>query len=111
MLHLTAADLKKTKIESLVIPVCEDKEIHDNKTISALIRDVMKIKEFKGDKGDEVAFYNLPEVKAVRGMFLGIGKFENIDLEALRSLTGKAIKIISKKKLAEVGIAVPSARQ
>lgn len=111
MLHLTAVDLEKTKIESLVIPVCEDKEIHDNKIISALIRDAMKIKEFGGDKGDEVAFYNLPAVKAVRVIFLGIGKFENIDLEALRSLVGKAVKIVIKKKLSEVFIAVPSAKK
>ncbi len=48
MLHLTAVDLKKVKIESLVIPVCKDKEIHENKTISSLIRKVKKLKEFTG---------------------------------------------------------------
>ena len=29
MLHLTSADLKQIKTESLVIPVCEDKNIYD----------------------------------------------------------------------------------
>ena len=111
MLHLTAVDLKKAKIESLVIPVCEDKEIHDNKTVSSLIKTAMKIKEFKGEKGDEITFFNLPGVKAVRVIFLGLGKFENIDLEALRSLAGKAVKIAIKKKLSEVLLAVPSAKK
>ena len=111
MLHLTSVDLKKVKIESLVIPVCEDKDIHDDETISFLIRKVKKIKEFKGEKGDEVAFYNLPEVKAVRVIFIGLGKFEKVDMEALRSMVGKAVKAVIKKKLSEILIAVPSAKK
>ena len=111
MLHLTSVDLKKVKIEALVIPVCEDKDIHDNKTISALIKKAKKIKEFKGDKGDEVAFYNLSEVKAVRVIFMGLGKFEKVDMEALRAIAGKAVKGVVKKKLSEVLIAVPAARR
>ncbi len=111
MLHLTAVDLKKVKIESLVIPVCKDKEIHENKTISSLIRKVKKLKEFTGKKGDEVVFFNPPEVKAVRVIFLGVGKFENIDLEALRSVAGKAVKKVIKKNLSNVLIAVPLAKK
>ncbi len=38
MLYLKSVDLKKEKIESLVIPVCEDKNIHEDKTILSLIR-------------------------------------------------------------------------
>ena len=30
MLHLKTVDLKKTKTETLVIPVCEDIQINDN---------------------------------------------------------------------------------
>ena len=37
MLHLKSADLKKQKMEALVIPVCEDKEIHENPEIKAVI--------------------------------------------------------------------------
>jgi hypothetical protein len=38
MLKLTSVDLKKVKTETLIIPVCEDKEIHDDATISLLIK-------------------------------------------------------------------------
>ena len=36
MLHLKSADLKKQEIEALAIPVCEDKDIHENPVIKAV---------------------------------------------------------------------------
>ena len=42
MIHFKSADLKKEKIESLVIPVCEDKDIHEDETILSLIRSAKK---------------------------------------------------------------------
>ncbi len=111
MLHLTSVDLRQVKIESLVIPVCEDKNIHDNKVIASLVNKVKKINEFKGEKGDEVVLYNLPEVKAERVIFLGLGKFAKVDMETLRDMAGKAVKGVIKKKLSEVLITVPSAKK
>ena len=40
MLFLKSIDLKKEKIDTLVIPVCEDKDIHDNRTITSLIKKI-----------------------------------------------------------------------
>jgi len=111
MLHLTAVDITKTKIASLVIPVCEDKDIHENTTISTLIKQAKKIKEFTGDKGDEVTFYHLKEIKADRVIFLGLGKLEKIDTESLREMVGKVTKKMIRKKLEEALIAVPSAQK
>ena len=111
MLHLTALDLQKAKTESFVIPVCEDKDIYENATISALVKKAKKVKEFSGDKGDEVTFYHLKDIKADRVIFLGLGKLEKIDMESLRAMAGKAIKGIIKKKLQEVLIAVPSPKK
>jgi leucyl aminopeptidase len=109
MLHLKSADLKKEKIESLVIPVCEDKDIYEDKTILSLIRSAKKVKAFKGDKDDEVVLYNLSEVKAQIIIFLGLGKLEKVDMESLRTMAGKAVKGVIKKKYTEVLIAVPLA--
>ena len=64
MIHLKSADLMKEKIESLVVPVCEDKNIHEDKTILSLIRRAKKVKSFKGDKDDEVILYNRSGVNA-----------------------------------------------
>jgi leucyl aminopeptidase len=109
MIHLKSVDLKKEKIESLIIPVCEDMDVFDDKNIVSLIRKVKKIKEFKGDKDEEVTLYNLPEVKAERVIFMGIGKLEKVDMDPLRTMVGKAVKALIMKKLSDVLIAVPLA--
>jgi len=111
MIKLTSADLKKIKTETLIIPVCEDKELHDDETLTLLIGQAKKLKEFNGKKGDRVAFYNPPEVKAVRIIFMGLGKLEEVDLEALRAMAGKAVKEGIKKTLSELLIAVPAAER
>ncbi len=107
MLKLTSIDLKKVKTETLIIPVCEDKEIHDDATISLLIKKAKQLKEFTGKKDDEVIFYDLKEVKAKRVMFLGLGKLEKIDHEALRAFAGRAVKKCMKINLPEVLLTVP----
>ena len=107
MLHLTSADLQTTKIETLVIPVCEDRQMYDDSVLRSLVRAVKKRKEFKGEKGDEITVYNPPEAKAVRVLFLGLGKFEKLDLEVFRAVCGEAAKKCAGKNLSEVLIAVP----
>jgi len=42
MIHLKSVDLKKEKVESLVIPVCEDKNVFDDKIIISLIKKAKK---------------------------------------------------------------------
>lgn len=111
MLQFKSIDLKKVKIEALAIPVCEDKDIHDDRIVSSLIVKAKKLKEFNGEKGDEAIFYNPPEVKADRVIFLGLGKLEKIDPEALRASAGRSVKRCIKKNLSEVLIAVPSAQK
>lgn len=107
MLQLKSVDLKKAKTETLIIPVCEDKTIHDNPTISLLIKKAKQLKEFTGKKDDEVVFYDLSGIKAKRVMLLGLGKLEKIDPEALRAFAGKAVKKCIKINLPEVLLAVP----
>ncbi|MCP4352187.1 MAG: leucyl aminopeptidase [Desulfobacterales bacterium] len=111
MLDLKSVDLKKEKIETLVIPVCEDKEIHDNRTIASIIKQAKKIKGFKGKKDDEVIFYNPSQVSAERVVFSGIGKSEKINAEVLRSLAGRSVKKCIKNELSKVLIAVPPAKK
>jgi leucyl aminopeptidase len=109
MLSLKSVDLKKEKIESLVIPVCEDKNIHDDKIISSLGDTAKKVKAFNGEKEDEIVLYHLSEVKAESIILLGLGKFEKLNAESLRAMAGKAVKSVIKKKYTRVLIAVPSA--
>ena len=109
MLQLTPVDLKKDKIETLIVPVCEDKVIHTDKALSGLIRKAKRLKEFKGASKEEVTFYNPPGFKAERITFIGLGKQDKIDLENLRSMAGKAVKSSMAKSISEIFIVVPVA--
>jgi leucyl aminopeptidase len=111
MLSLKSVDLKKEKIESLVVPVCEDRNIHDDKKICSLINTAKKVKAFNGGKDDEVVLYHLPDVKAESIIFFGLGKLEKVDAESLRTMAGRAVKNVIKKQHIEVLIAVPSAEK
>jgi len=106
MLQLKTVNLTKDQTETLIIPVCEDKDIHDNQTISSMIKKAKEIKEFKGEKDDELIFYNMDQIKRV--IFSGLGKFEKIDAEMLRKFAGKMVKKSIKKELSDILFAVPS---
>jgi leucyl aminopeptidase len=108
MLRLTSADLKKTKIETLTIPVCEDKDIHNDPIFKAVIKKALKLKEFNGKKDEVVTLYDLPEMNAQRVILSGLGKLEKIDQEALRSMAGKTVKGCIKIGLTNLWFAVPN---
>jgi leucyl aminopeptidase len=111
MLHLTSVDVTAENIETLVIPVCEDKNIHDDKIISRIVRKAMKLKEFNGEKDDVVTLYDIKGIKAERVVLRGLGKLEKLDAEGLRSLSGIAVKACIKKNLSNLWIAVPDAHK
>jgi len=107
MLQLKAVDLKTEKIGTLIVPVCEDKDIHENEALMLLIKQAKKVKEFTGKKDDEIILYAVPGTKVDRAMFAGMGKAEKIDAEAWRAFAGKSIKKCIKNEIAEACIAVP----
>ncbi len=111
MIELTPVNLQKGKIDILAIPVCEDKDIHDDQTINSLIRKAKEIEEFKGEKDDELTFFEPSQVGARQVVLMGIGKVEKVDAEALRAVSGKIVKKCVKKKSSELLIAVPSAKK
>jgi len=108
MLYLKPVDYSRDKLQILAIPVCEDKEIHEDKIVSALVKEARKIKEFKGKKGDVLTLFNLPRVSAKRVLFLGLGKLAQIKPESFRVLAGKAAKKCIRSDLTYLHLAAPS---
>ena len=109
MLNLKAIDLKKEKIDTLIVAVGEDKKIHADPTINAMIDQALKLKEFKAEKGDDVTLYDLKGFNIKRMIFVGLGKIEKIDPEVLRAFCGTAVKKSIKAGLERIWIPVPSA--
>ena len=108
MLKLKAVNLKKEKIDTLIVAVCEDKKIHADPMINAIIKQAFKLKEFKAEKSDDVTLYDLKGFNIKRIMLVGLGKAEKIDPEALRACCGMAVKRCIKAGLEKIWIAVPA---
>ena len=111
MLKFSSVDIKKSKLETLVIPVCEDKNIHADRTVAALADKALAVKEFLGKAKDELALYSPARVKCERVLFLGLGKAEDIQAETLRACMGRAIKTCIGRKLMQVAVAEPAVKR
>jgi len=110
MLTVKSADLKKTIVDTLAVPVCEDKNIYDDASLKAVIKKALGLKEFNGKKDETVTLYDLPEIKTRRVIFWGLGKLEKIDLEALRAVAGRIVKSCIQKELTNLWFAVPETK-
>ncbi len=111
MLNVKYIDLKKTSMDILVIPVCEDEAIHENRTLTALAKKAAAIRGFKGEKGDEAVFFSPDGIQAEQVVCMGLGKAEKLDAEALRTFAGKAVKYAMPRKPENLWIAAPSEKK
>ncbi len=68
----------------LVIPVCEDADIHPAALLPELIHQAGNLKEFKGAENEDVVFFAPPGVRAAQVMFIGLGKKDRIDAEIVK---------------------------
>ena len=78
MIALKSVDLQKQKIETLVVPVCEDKEIHGDRIIRRVIKKALQLKEFKAEKGDRVTLYDFKDLTTERIICVGLGKLKKV---------------------------------
>ena len=111
MLSLKTADLQKQKIDTLIVPVCEDKKIHDDSIINAIIKMALDLKEFKAEKGDELTLYDLTDLKSKRVIFAGLGKLKKIDHETLRAFCGTTVKKCIAAGFEIIWVAIPAAQK
>jgi len=109
MIRLNSIDIKKTKTDTLAVPVCEDQDILDG-VLKTLSTQAKKMAEFSGKAGEEVVLHKPDGVKADRVIFMGLGKLEKIEPETLRAFAGKAVKICIQKKLTNMSLAAPAAK-
>jgi leucyl aminopeptidase len=107
MLKLKSIDLQKTRISTLAIPVCEDKDIHQG-LLSTLAKTAKKLEEFHGKKDEELTLYNPAGTKTERVIFIGLGKHAELDPEKLRAFSGKAVKSSIKNGLKDMVIGTPA---
>lgn len=109
MLELKAVNLKRAKVASLVIPVCEDTDIHTDPSVASLIDLAKAYDEFNGKTGESLTLFQPTDTRVGRALFLGLGKAEKIKPESLRRVAGKAVGLAIEAGLSGLTIASPSA--
>ena len=111
MIALKSVDLQKQKIETLVVPVCEDSEIHGDRLVKRVIKKALQLREFKAEKGDCVTLYDFKGLAIERIICIGLGKINKIDPEGLRSFCGAAVNRCMQAGFENIWIAVPAAQK
>lgn len=110
-MQLTNYNLKQDSIETLIIPVCQNRSLFDNRTILSVIKDAQNTAEFSGKNDEELILYDHPKMSVRRLVFLGMGKFEDLELNSFRKISGKGVNQCIKKHMTQAVIAVPSAKK
>ncbi|MFZ2633729.1 MAG: leucyl aminopeptidase [Desulfosalsimonadaceae bacterium] len=107
MLKIITGDLFKTVSQCLVVPVCEDRDIHSDPSVIELIKKTGSIKEFHGKNDESLLLYHVGDVKAERILFMGMGKSSDLNPEAFRIMAGKSVKKGIGHELSDMTICVP----
>jgi leucyl aminopeptidase len=107
MLALKSGNLNKINVKTWIVPVCEDADIHVDKTILSLVEKIKRFNEFKGRKEDELVLYDPGEVNALRIIFTGLGKSAKLTAESFRAMAGKAVKTCIRHGIDEAMLVVP----
>ena len=111
MIGLKAADLQRQKIDTLIVPVCQDRKIHEDRIINGVIKKALQLKEFKAEKDNELTLYDLKDLNTKRVIFVGLGKLKKIDHETLRAFCGAIVKKCIAADLEVIWVTVPAAQK
>ena len=111
MIALKSFDDENKTIETLIIPVCSNKEIHGDKQIVQLNKKAKTFPEFSGKKDQEITLYDLPKSLAKRVIFMGLGESDPLNGETLRAFCGKAIRRCMKDKFSTAAFAAPDSKK
>ena len=109
MLELKTIDIRKSKVNTLAVPVCEDEAIHTNQSLTELVQQATGLEEFSGKAGEEVVLYDPPGVKVHRLIFRGLGPCAKVDAESLRAFAGEVVKKCIRQGLDPLILAPPDA--
>jgi leucyl aminopeptidase len=100
--------LKRAKVDTLVVPVCEDSEIHSEASLCALVAAAKAKAEFSGKAGETLTLFQPEGVSVDRAVFFGLGKADKVTGESLRAFAGRAVKFCINAGLPGMTVATPS---
>lgn len=107
MLKLTSTEPHRIVTETLIIPVCQDKEIHHSPIIRTLVRQALGIDTFQGENGEELSLHQPADIKAKRVLFIGLGPHAELTPERFRQAAGKGVRLAMHAAKGDAVLALP----
>lgn len=107
MIKLTSSALGRLKTETLVIPVCPDRDLFPSPPAHTLTRQALAIKTFAARKGDELILYGPREVNAERVVFMGLGPQAELTLDDFRRAGGAGTSLAQHAQPGDAVLLVP----
>ncbi len=107
MIKLTSTEPGRINTETLIIPVCPDRDIHRSPVIRSLTRQALSSPTFQGEKGQELSLHQPLEMKARRLLFMGLGGHSELRLEGFRQAAGQGIRLSQHAAKGDAVLAVP----
>jgi leucyl aminopeptidase len=107
MIKLTSTEPHRIPTETLIIPVCQDKDIHRSPSIRTLVRQALDIDTFRGEKGEELSLYQPLNIKAKRVLFAGLGRHSELTPERFRQAAGKGVRLAQHAVKGNAVLVVP----
>jgi len=108
MLTFETSDPKKARFEILVVPVCENAVVHQNRVLNALAKKALQQSGFDGKRDQQITFYDPREIHARQVLVMGLGKRADLDAEAFRRMAGQAVKTAIQRKFESACFATPT---
>jgi leucyl aminopeptidase len=94
-------------MEILAVAVCEDQSIHTDPLLLECIGAAKALKEFSGEKGQQVILYDMAGAKIRRCIFIGLGPRKSVDAEKLRVFAAQAANSARKAECSKLFLALP----
>jgi leucyl aminopeptidase len=109
MIKLTTLSYRKSGMEMLALPVCEDADIHVDPLLQEILAQALALEEFSGEPKQQVVLFAPQGSGIKRCLCSGVGAQKTVDDETLRRFAGRAVKNAMAAKLQRLIFAVPSA--
>ena len=107
MIKLTSTEPGRIRTETLIIPVCPDRDMHRSPAIRSLARQALDFKTFQGEKGEHLSLYQPADIKAKRVLFIGLGPHAELTPERFRQAAGKGVRLAMHAAKGDAVLALP----
>ena len=110
MIAFSSVSLKKSKIDMLAVPDCEDLDIHKNPHLKKMIAAASALEEYGGGHKKQVMLLDPEGTRVRRSLCIGLGSGDDFTPDRLRVFAGQAVKAAMKAERKRLVIAVPEAK-